>query len=96
MKRIVLMAALSFVAIPVVAQDASSYEKCSITPVAQVGFVDTFLEPADCEAACKETEGCDSWSFRPHSFDSTMPGQCKLIDGIFAEEASTSTYCGKM
>ena len=75
---------------------AADYENCSITPVDQVGFIDTFTSPDDCVAACKETEGCDSWSFRPHSFDASAPGQCKLIKGIFAKGDSAKMFCGEI
>ncbi|MBT54972.1 MAG: hypothetical protein CMF72_16435 [Mameliella sp.] len=75
---------------------AEEFEKCSITPVDQVGFIDTFTTPDDCVAACKTTEGCDSWTFRPHSFDAGMPGQCKLIKGVFSREESDKVYCGEM
>ncbi|UYV38806.1 PAN domain-containing protein [Rhodobacteraceae bacterium D3-12] len=75
---------------------AQEHEKCSITPVDQVGFVDTFTTVEECIAACKATEGCDSWSYRPHSFDKDKPGQCKLIKGIFKKEDSAKTFCGKI
>ena len=78
------------------ADASANFEHCSITPVDQVGFVETFTQPAECETACKETDGCDSWSFPPHSFDKSAPGQCKLIAGIFKQEESTSTFCGKV
>lgn len=75
---------------------AEEYEKCFITPAAQVGFVDTFTSPGECVEACKATEGCDSWTFIPHSFDKSIPGQCKLIDGAFKLDPSDKTYCGKI
>lgn len=75
---------------------ADEFEKCSITPVDQVGFDETFTTPEDCVAACKATDGCDSWSFRPHSFDKSMPGQCKLIKGVFKMEESDKMFCGKL
>lgn len=100
MKRLLLAALLGALATPAFAQgtggDAAEYQHCSITPVDQVGFVETFKAPAECATACQETEGCDSWTFRPHSFDKSMPGQCKLIAGVFSEEESTSTFCGKI
>ncbi|SNS62678.1 PAN domain-containing protein [Antarctobacter heliothermus] len=75
---------------------AEEFEKCSLTPVDQVGFIDTFTTPDECVAACKTTEGCDSWTFRPHSFDAGMPGQCKLIKGVFSREESAKVFCGEM
>ncbi|GMG83426.1 hypothetical protein LNKW23_26390 [Paralimibaculum aggregatum] len=75
---------------------AAEFEQCSITPVDQVGFIDTFTAPEDCVEACKSTEGCDSWSFRPHSFDKSAPGQCKLIKGVFAKEATPKSFCGQL
>ena len=78
------------------AAQAEEYERCSITPVDQVGFSETFTSPEECVAACKETDGCDSWSFRPHSFDASMPGQCKLIKGIFKKEESAKMFCGEL
>ncbi len=75
---------------------AQALEKCSITPVDQVGFIDTFTTPEECVTACEETEGCDSWTFRPHSFDASAPGQCKLIKGVFSREDSDKVYCGEM
>ncbi len=80
-------------ATPTLAQD---YEHCSITPVDQVGFIDSFTAIDDCVAACKSTEGCDSWSFRPHSFDKSMPGQCKLIKGVFKKEETDKSFCGQL
>jgi len=91
-KTVLLIAAMAFSA-PALAEE---YENCSITPVAQVGYIDTFKTPGECVAACKKTEGCDSWSFRPHSFDKTKPGACKLIKGIFKKEASKRAFCGKI
>lgn len=96
MKSVLATIFICALATPAFADEAGDFARCSITPVDQVGFIDTFKTPGECEAACKEADGCDSWSFRPHSFDSTKPGQCKLISGIFAEEESTSTYCGKL
>lgn len=93
MKHIYLAAAFAVLAAPALAE---AFENCSITPVDQVGFVDTFTTPEECVAACQETEGCDSWSFRPHSFDASMPGQCKLIKGVFKMEDSEKTFCGKL
>lgn len=93
MKTILAAVAALSLAGPAVAEE---FEMCSITPVDQVGFVETFTAPEECVAACAETEGCDSWSFRPHSFDASMPGQCKLIKGIFAKEESAKTFCGEM
>lgn len=78
------------------AANAQEFERCSITPIAQVGYIDTFTTPEECVAACTETEGCDSWSFRPHSFDPSSPGSCKLIDGIFKKEESERGFCGEM
>lgn len=75
---------------------AEEFEKCGITPVDQVGLDDTLLEPGACKALCMETEGCDSWNFRPHSFDSSMPGTCKLIKGVFKKEESTKAFCGQL
>ena len=75
---------------------AAEFEQCSITPVDQVGFIDTFTTPEECVEACKGTEGCDSWSFRPHSFDKSAPGQCKLIKGIFAKEETPKSFCGEI
>lgn len=93
MKNLCVAAAIAVLAGPALAEE---FENCSITPVDQVGNIDTFLTPDECVAACKETEGCDSWSFLPHSFDSSMPGSCKLIKGVFALEESTRSFCGKL
>lgn len=93
MKTLIIAIVALGVAGPVAAQD---FEKCSITPVDQVGFVDTFTDPESCVEACKTTDGCDSWSFLPHSFDSSMPGQCKLIKGVFKKEESERGYCGEL
>ncbi|MBV7396817.1 PAN domain-containing protein [Mameliella sediminis] len=80
----------------VASAQAEELQKCFITPVDQVGFIDTFTSPEDCVEACKQTAGCDSWTFQPHSFDSSMPGQCKLIKGVFKKEDSAKVYCGEM
>lgn len=93
MKYLLTAALIVGLTSPVIAQE---FEHCSITPVDQVGFIDTFTKPGECVAACKETDGCDSWTFIPHSFDASMPGQCKLIKGIFAQEESTRMFCGKV
>ena len=72
------------------------HKNCSISPVSQLAFVDTYKTPDECAKACTETAGCTAWSFRPHSFDKDMPGQCKLIDKVFKVEESAKTFCGQL
>lgn len=93
MRYVVILAAGLALAGPAMAEE---FEKCSIMPVDQVGYVDTFLTADECVAACREAEGCDSWEFRPHSFDSSMPGGCKLIKGVYKMDDSERAYCGKL
>lgn len=93
MKKIIVAAFALGVAGPVAAEE---FEHCSITPIDQVGYIDTFTKPDECVEACKTTEGCDSWSFRPHSFDAEKPGSCKLIKGIFKKEDSERAFCGEL
>lgn len=89
-----LTAALLALGSPALADD---YKRCFISPADQVGFKEDLIGAAPCEAACKETDGCIAWTYRPHSFEpTTMPGQCKLISKVFKEEDSDKFFCGKI
>lgn len=56
----------------------------------------TSLIGADnCEAFCRETEGCIGWWFTPHNKSpDTVNGRCMAFDKIGEKQISEKHFCG--